>query len=165
MTSTAVEHVLRVRPEDIPEELKSRPQWVVWKLETRDGKPTKVPYKSGTGRRASATDLLTWEPFEDALEAYEFGKYDGIGFVFCSGDPYVGVDLDGCVDSETGEIALWASQIIEGLDSYTELSPSGTGVHIVSRGKIPGSGRRGSVEMYSRERFFTVTGHLIGESR
>lgn len=75
------------------------------------------------------------------------------------------MDLDGCVDPETGEIALWASQIIEGLDSYTELSPSGTGVHIVSRGKIPGSGRRGSVEMYSQERFFTVTGHLIGESR
>ncbi len=74
MTSAAIEHVLRIRPEDIPEELKSRPQWVVWKLETRDGKPTKVPYKSETGRRASVTELMTWSAFEDALEAYEFGK-------------------------------------------------------------------------------------------
>lgn len=165
MTATTIEHVLPVRSEEIPEELKARPQWVVWKLETRDGKPTKVPYASGTGRRASVTDLMTWSAFEVTLKTYEFGKYDGIGFVFCSADPYVGVDLDGCVDPETGEIALWASQIIEGLDSYTELSPSGTGVHIVSRGKIPGSGRRGSVEMYSQDRFFTMTGHFIGVSR
>lgn len=165
MTATTIEHVLPVRSEEIPEELKVRPQWVAWKLELRDGKQTKVLYTSGTGRRASATDLMTWEPFEEALEAYEAGGYAGVGFVFCSADPFVGVDLDGCVDPETGEIALWASQIIEGLDSYTELSPSGTGVHIVSRGKIPSSGRRGSVEMYSQDRFFTMTGHLIRVSR
>jgi primase-polymerase (primpol)-like protein len=151
--------------ENIPEELRQRPQWVVWKLEKRDDKPTKMPYIAGGVGKASTTDLLTWEPFEDALTGYESGAYDGIGFVFCSGDPYVGVDLDGCVDPETGEVALWAAQIIGGLDSYTELSPSGTGVHIISRGRIPSSGRRGSVEMYSQERFFTMTGHLIGESR
>lgn len=165
MTATTIEHVLQVRSEEIPEELKARPQWVVWKLEMRDSNLTKVLYNSDTGRRASVTDLMTWSAFEVTLKTYEAGGYDGIGFVFCSGDPYVGVDLDGCVDPETGEIALWASQIIEGLDSYTELSPSGTGVHIISRGKIPGSGRRGSVEMYSQDRFFTVTGHLIGVSR
>lgn len=157
---------LSVEPGGIPSELKKRRQWVNWKYaKDEKGKWTKHPYNPRTGRKAKSTDLMTWSAFEDALEAYEFGKYDGIGFVFCSGDPYVGVDLDGCVDPETGEIALWASQIIEGLDSYTELSPSGTGVHIVSRGKIPGSGRRGSVEIYDQERFFTMTGHLLGEGR
>ncbi len=155
--------LLTVRPDSIPAELRVRPQWVLWRLEERGGKPTKVPYNPGTGRRTSTTDLMTWGLFEEALEELE--RYDGIGFVFCSGDPYVGVDLDGCVDPETGEIAPWATQIIDGLDSYTELSPSGTGVHIIARGKFSANGRRGPVEMYSRERFFTVTGHVLGESR
>ena len=155
--------VLSVRADNIPNELKRRSQWVNWRMEKRAGEPTKIPYTPGTGRRASSTDLTTWGTFEDTLSC--LNRYDGVGFVFCSGDPYVGVDLDGCVDPETGEVALWAAQIIEGLDSYTELSPSGCGVHIIARGKIPRCGRRGPVEMYDRDRFFTLTGHLLGEVR
>lgn len=161
-----LEHVLAVRPDCIPEELRARPQWTSWRLEERKGEETKVPYTPRTGRRASSTDLMTWSTFEKVLEAYESGKrYDGIGFFFCSADPYVGVDLDGCVDPETGEIAPWAAQIIDALDSYTELSPSGKGVHIIARGEIPASGRRGPVEVYRQDRFFTVTGHVLGGAR
>lgn len=151
---------LHVAAGRIPVEMKRRRQWVAWKLEERDGRPTKVPYNPRTGRRASSTDSLTWGPFEDALGALD--RFDGVGFVFSSGDPYTGVDLDGCVDPETGEVETWASEIADALDSYTELSPSGTGLHIIARGKPPASGKRGRVEMYDSGRYFTVTGNVYG---
>jgi putative DNA primase/helicase len=152
--------LLDVRPEDIPEELKRRPQWVNWRaVKKPDGRLDKVPYTPGTSRKASSTDLMTWGTFEEAIDGLD--RFDGIGFVFCSADPYVGVDLDNCIDPETGEVAVWAMQIIEGLDSYTELSPSGKGVHIIAKGNIPSSGRRGLFEMYRENRFLTMTGHLL----
>jgi putative DNA primase/helicase len=161
ITPNALE-LLRVCPQDIPEELKRRRQFVNWRaMKKPHGRLDKIPYTPATGQKASTTDLTTWGTFEDALDGLE--RFDGIGFVFCSADPYVGVDLDGCVNPETGEVATWAVQIIEGLDSYTELSPSGTGVHIIVRGKIRHGGRRGRVEMYSQDRFFAMTGHVLGE--
>jgi putative DNA primase/helicase len=123
---------LPVSVDGVPAELKKRPQWVNWKYaKDEKGKWTKHPYNPRSGCRASSTDLLTWSNFEQVIEAYEASDYDGIGFVFSSGDPYSGVDLDGCRNLETGDIERWAAEVIEGLDSYTELSPSGTGVHII----------------------------------
>jgi putative DNA primase/helicase len=147
---------LPVRMENIPEELKVRPQWVVWKAVGE--KPDKVPYSAKTGRKASATDLMTWSTFEEALQAYEDGEYAGLGFVFSSGDPYTGVDLDNCVDDQTGEIAPWAMEIVRYFDSYTELSATGTGVHIIVKGEVPNR-RKDEIEVYSSKRFFTVTGY------
>jgi putative DNA primase/helicase len=152
-----------VKPENIPNELKVRPQWIAWQAEGE--KPDKVPYSARTGHRASTTDLMTWSTFEEAFRAYESDGYDGVGFVFSSGDPYVGVDLDDCVDPGTGEVALWALQTSEGLDSYTELSPSGKGLHIIVRGKVPRPLKRDQIEMYCMERFFTMTGHIVGAER
>jgi putative DNA primase/helicase len=151
--------------ENIPEQLTDRPQWVCWRLEMRGGKPTKVPYIAGTNSRASSTDLLTWSSFEYAFAAYEAGEppYDGIGFVFCSADPLAGIDLDGCRNPETGEVASWAQKIVaDASEGYVEASPSGTGVHIIVEGRVRDGGiRRGPVEMYSRDRFFTITGELL----
>ena len=155
--------ILSPKPENIPDELKVRPQWVVWKAVGE--KPEKVPYSARTKRKASSTDLLTWSTFEEVLEAYETGGYDGIGFVLSSGDPYAGIDLDCCRDPETGEIKRWASEVVNGLDSYTELSPSGKGLHIFVEGKIPKSLKRDQIEMYCTERFFTVTGHVVEVER
>jgi putative DNA primase/helicase len=149
--------LLLVKVESIPEELRARPQWVVWKAV--GDKPDKVPYSARTGRRASSTDLLTWATFQEALEAYENGDYAGLGFVFSSADPYTGIDLDDCVD-EDGEIALWALEIVRYFDSYTELSATGTGLHIIIRGEVPNR-RKDEVEVYSSKRFFTVTGHVV----
>jgi putative DNA primase/helicase len=149
--------LLPVKAESIPEELRVRPQWVVWKAV--GDKPDKVPYSPRTGRRASSTDLLTWSTFQEALEAYEIGEYAGLGFVFSSADPYTGIDLDDCVDGD-GEIALWAMEIVRHFDSYTELSATGSGLHIIVRGDVPNR-RNGHVEVYSSKRFFTVTGHAI----
>ena len=137
--------VLPVLVENIPDEVKVRHQWVVWKAVGE--KPDKVPYSAKTGRKASSTDLMTWSMFEEALAAYEKDYFAGVGFVFCSGDPYTGIDLDGCVD-EGGQIAGWALEIVRYLDSYTELSVTGSGLHIIIRGDLPNR-RKDGVEAYS----------------
>ncbi len=149
--------ILPVLVENIPEELRVRPQWVVWKAVGE--KPDKVPYSARTGRKASSTDLMTWSTFEEAVEAYECGQYGGLGFVFCSGDPYTGVDLDSCVD-EDSQIAGWALEIARYFESYTELSATGNGLHVIVRGDVPNR-RKGDIEVYSSKRFFTVTGHIV----
>jgi primase-polymerase (primpol)-like protein len=153
-----------ISAENIPEELRERPQWVCWRYEAKPGddKLTKVPYTAGTSRRASSTDLKTWRTFEQAYMALdnEARHYDGIGFVFSSADPFVGIDLDKCRNPESGELAPWAREIISRVpEGYIEVSPSGTGVHIIIRGSVRGGGvRKGPVEMYSRGRYFTITG-------
>jgi putative DNA primase/helicase len=151
--------------DNVPEQLTERPQWVCWRLEMRDDKQTKVPYTPGTERRASSTDLLTWRTFEGALAAYESGEppYDGIGFVFCSADPFVGIDLEDCRNPQTGEVESWAQNIIDtfSAEGYVEASPSGTGVHIIVRGIQKEGARRGRVEMYGQDRYFSVTGEKI----
>lgn len=166
MTGTvATPHILMVRSEGIPNEIKTYRAWILWKCARAGNKWTKHPFDARTGRKASSVDSRTWSLFEEVLEAYEAGDYDGIGFMFSTGDPYCGVDLDDAVNPETGEVAVWAEQIIEGLDGYTELSPSGAGIHIIVRGELPGDGnRKGSLEMYDKKRFFTMTGHVVGRT-
>ena len=145
--------------ENVPAELKNRRQWIVWRYETRDGGPTKVPYNAHTARPASSTDLETWVYFGDAVQALENGGWEGIGFVFSSGDPYAGIDLDDVRDPETGEIEERAQKVIDLFPrAYAEASPSGTGVHIIIRGKVPKVVKLDWIEAYSQERYFTVTG-------
>ena len=151
---------MKLNLDSLPEELRQRRQWVVWKLEERGGKPTKVPYIAGGSGKASSTDSLTWRSFEEAVQALETGRYNGIGFVFSSGDPFAGVDLDDCRDPETGELEEWAAKIVEAFGSYAEVSQSGTGVHIIVMGKAPNK-KRGKVEAYSSERYFTMTGRVL----
>jgi|SRR5215218_5877180 len=138
--------------DNIPEELRRRPQWVVHK--------DKIPHIAGGVGRASSTDLTTWRTFEEAVTALETGRYDGIGFVFSSGDPYAGIDLDSCRNPETGELKEWAAKIVDAFGSYAEVSQSGTGVHIIVKGKAPNK-KRGKVEAYSSERFFAMTGQVL----
>ena len=147
-----------------PTPMRDLRQWVCWRAEERDGKLTKVPYSPTTGSRARSNDPTTWETLAQARDAAQKGHYEGIGFVFTEYDPFCGVDLDSCVDPETGEVEPWAKDIVGGLDSYTEISPSGTGLHIIVRAELPpGGNRKDRVEMYDRLRFFTVTGnHLRG---
>jgi hypothetical protein len=139
-------------------------QWLVWRSEERHGKPTKIPYSPLTGARASSTNSETWTGYQEAVRACRERGYDGLGFVFTPEDNLCGVDLDGCLDPQTGEIEGWAREIIEELDSYTEVSPSGTGVHVLVRAALPeGRNRKGRFEAYDRGRYFTVTGkHLDG---
>ena len=99
---------VNVKVENIPDELKSLPQWVFWKLMQRDGKSTKLPYNPKTGTLADSTDALTWGLIHEALIACKTHKGNGIGFVFSEDDPYTGIDLDKCVNPETGELEACA---------------------------------------------------------
>ncbi len=141
-----------------------RAQWLCWPAEDRDGKQTKVPVNPATGDFASTTDDRTWSDLEQALECVATDAVDGIGFVFTATDPLVGVDLDDCRDLDSGKPLEPAPTIIERLDSFTEVSPSGTGYHVILEGDLPeGGNRHGSIEMYDQARFFTMTtDHVAG---
>ena len=167
--------IMKPMCDGIPVELKEQTSWVNWKIERakkgKNGKPfTKIPM-AVIGGKASTTDPKTWAPFRLAKQNFEAkcsqdgkGVLYGIGLVL-RGD-FVGLDLDGCRNSETGEIKDWAAEIVNTIGSYTEVSPTGTGLRIICRGKIPGARRRnGLVEMYDEgsPRYLTITGaHLEG---
>lgn len=148
----------------IPAELTARAQWVCWREVKKPGapKPRKIPFNPRTNETASATDPKTWAGFGTAVNRAP--AFDGIGFVFAKDDPYTGIDLDNCRDPETGALEPWAQGVVDRLNSYTEVSPSGTGAHIIARGTKPGTNnRRGGFEMYESDRYFTMTGqHLDG---
>ncbi len=149
---------------NIPESLKRLNQWVCFKLEynKKKGKYDKIPKDPKTGYNAKANDPATWSDYQTAVNAVSKYGFDGIGIEFANG--IFGVDLDGVV--KDGKLTPEAQDIIKTLDSYTEYSPSGTGVHILCKGTIPPKDRRkGNVEMYSEGRFFTVTGNVLGEPK
>lgn len=149
--------------------IRDRRQWVAWKYIERDGKPTKSPIDPRTGAFAKSTDSATWGSFDEAIAACSrFPGLGGVGFVFTPDDPYCGVDLDDCVDA-SGRIKDWATAFVEQLASYSEVSPSGTGVKVFLKASKPGSRCRkahadGEVEIYDRDRFFTVTGQRLPQS-
>jgi primase-polymerase (primpol)-like protein len=146
---------------DLPVGLTERAQWVCWREQERDGRQTKVPVDPNTGGFASATDPATWTDFDEARE-YAKANALGLGFVFTEADPFVGVDLDKCRVPATGTVTDCAQEVLERLDSYTEVSPSGTGYHVLVEGELPdGGNRRGDVEMYAHSRYFTVTGEHV----
>ena len=152
---------LPVSAENVPDELKALPQWVVWQAMERNGKLTKPP-RQIDGQAAKANDPSTWTTFEKAMEAYEAGEADGIGFMFAPGGGLVGVDLDHCV-GEDGTVAPKAEAIVEAIGSYTEFSPSGKGLHIIVRAELEKGHRSGPIEVYPGARFFTMTGSLYDE--
>ena len=158
-------HAVKIKPqyECIPQELKDRNQWVGWHTEIRNGKSTKVPINARTGHYASCDDPTTWDTFESASHAYNSrDDLDGVGYVFSADDPYTGIDLDKCRHPETGIVEPWALETVEQINSYTEVSPSGCGLHILVRGALPeGARRRGNLEMYDRSRYFTITGQHL----
>lgn len=150
---------------ELPIELRDIPQWVCWTVRRRDGKQTKIPLDPNTGGYASTADPSTWGTFHVALMYAMRDDVAGIGFVFDGSDPYVGIDLDDCRDGSAGNLIEEAQEIIGRIHSYTEVSPSGTGVHIIAAGELPdGPRRRGFVEMYDDGRFFTMTGDRVAET-
>ena len=160
---------MELNTENIPEPLKLWPNWVCWKLETRDGKATKVPVNARTGDNAKSNDSTTWSDFETTCQFYQDhgnNGIQGIGFELGApkSTPYVGIDLDDCRDPETGIIEHWAQGIIDKISSYTEISPSGTGIRIWTIAVLPEHGRKkGNIELYDGARYLTTTGnHLPG---
>lgn len=146
-----------MNPERMPSELRALDQWVCYRTVERKGKLTKVPYQPN-GLKADVTNPKTWGSFA-AVSATK--GYDGVGFVLTDEAGYIGIDLDKCRDPQMGEPESWARAIIEEMDSYTELSQSGRGYHVIVKGELlAGANRRGRVEMYSHVRFFVMTGEV-----
>ena len=128
---------MKTKIENIPEELKTVPQWVCWTGSS------KIPMNPVTGGNAKSNDPSTWADFETACRGCETYGFSGLGFMFAP--PYFGVDLDHCTDNVD-----FCDEFVETLRSYAEYSQSGTGVHIICKGVLPnGARRRGNVEMYS----------------
>lgn len=149
----------------IPEQLKKLNRWGVYRIEEIDGRVTKVPYQPIPGNlKARVNSINTWYSFETALNALFLGGFDGLSILL--GDGIFGVDLDDVGDDlehfECGEPTGIVYEFINALNSYAEISPSETGVHIICAGHLPNGGRRkNNVEMYDSGRFFTVTGDTI----
>ncbi len=151
MSKATVTHDL----DNIPDELKAFDQWLVCNN-------VKVPLNARTGGPGSTTNPATWSSFEKARVAVESGKAKYAGFVLTEGDLYTIVDLDHVIDLKTGEILPEAQAIIGQMDSYTETSQSGTGIHIIVRGKKPGGDcKHGQVEIYETKRYFALTGNVL----
>jgi hypothetical protein len=148
----------------IPNDLIERIQWVLWQRE--DGR--KVPYRID-GRRASTTNPADWSEHHTVIETFESHprQYAGIGFVFHESDPFVGIDLDDCLEDTTGDPKACIQAMLERFsDTYIEISPSGLGLKIWCVGKLPRSIQVAlddgcALEMYDHARYFTVTGHVF----
>lgn len=149
----------------LPASLRTGRNFVRYKLTKPDnhGKRKKIPYFPEEDRRARVNEPSSWGTFEECLA--NVGKHgtDGVGIVLNSGI-LVCLDLDGVRDPKTGVITAEATAIIEKFNSYTEVSLSGTGVHLFARGRLPFGGKndgRGH-EIYSKDRFIALTGVAVG---
>jgi hypothetical protein len=164
-------HRPRIPDLHVPDDLVEMDQWVLWRGERN----TKVPYRTDR-RLASSTDPATWTSFEDAMAAWNDRPtfYAGVGYAFSDEDPFVGVDLDDSLESDTVP-KPWARGIVARFfDTYSEISPSGKGLKLFARGRLPANlgkvlinengGAVGGIEIYSRARFFTVTGRAFNNS-
>ncbi|WP_430789104.1 phage/plasmid primase, P4 family [Virgibacillus flavescens] len=155
--------------ESIPSELKLLRQWVCYKAMPRSEKISKVPVNPNTGKPIDAQNSMNWLTFEDALQQLQNYnmKVSGVGFVFTANDPYVGIDVDDCID-ESGNYNEVAQNVINTFedDSYIELSPSRRGIHAIVNGNKHTTKSKNSdygIEIYSQGRYFTVTGNAINQ--
>jgi putative DNA primase/helicase len=157
----------------VPAVLKEMRNWVLWRLETVNGRLTKVPYQVN-GNKAKSDDPATWNTYEAVISVATINAQGGIGIM--TDGTFIGWDLDGCRNPQTGEITAWAQSIIDALDAYTEITPSGFGVRAYTRGELPdgpsrfsialsaGFGDKVGIEAYDHARYFTVTGNRLGNS-
>jgi hypothetical protein len=114
-------------------------------------------------RFASSTNPETWRGYETALACYEAGRFPGIGRVIERGGGLVGIDIDGCRCPHTGRIDDRGRRLLDSLDSYSEVSPSGTGVKVWVRADLGRSYVKEGLEVYSGGRYFTVTGQILSQ--
>jgi len=157
--------------QNIPQDIRLLRRFVGWKGEFRKGKWTKIPKNARTGGNAGSTLPSTWSTFEQAIAGMQRYGFDGIGFIF-NGDEIIGIDVDDCRNPETSKLTDIAENIIAYLDSYAEISPSGKGVHILCRGKLPEGKRQcfigqdgveAHLGFYETGRFFCMTGWLLDD--
>jgi predicted P-loop ATPase len=150
--------------DNIPQDMAARQQWLLWKFESKPGqtKPGKIPYYVLGGRRTgdqgSDKDRARLATLPVVRKAFERGGWSGIGFAFLPGDGLIGIDIDGAVNPDTGEVTQRLQKIIEACNSFTEYSPSGKGAHIIVRGHTTTNKSNDiGLEVFCERQFFTVT--------
>ena len=165
-------HPIEPAVDAVPDTLREREQWVCWRYEWQNDRDewTKVPVNVEKGWRASSTDPDTWTSFGAAVAYHERADTDtdGLGFMFDENGTVAGIDLDDCRDPDSGDLEAWANDLLDDVETFTEVSPSGTGLHLYGLGFVPDGGNRGDVpdapghvEMYDSGRYFTVTGERV----
>lgn len=140
---------------EIPNELKAIPRWVcVWHN-------SKTPMQATCCKGASSTNPDTWSTYEQAITAVKDGVYDNVGFVFAD-DGIVGIDIDCGFDTD-GFLSMVSINCMQACKSYTEISRSHRGIHILVRGNLPFNGKnnRSGVEIYKTGRYFILTGDML----
>lgn len=152
-----------------PTDLTDLNQWICWQY-TDDDPPRKIP-KRITGLEARANDPETWSSFDDAESNAAF--FSGVAFVFSEDDPFTGIDLDNCID-EDGGLRDWVWPIISRFDglAYAEVSPSGTGIKLITRAKKPENascvhqfgGSKQQLECYDNRRYWCMTGDVYNRN-
>lgn len=174
---------LAQRLQAMPQAMRALRQWLVWKLVNKPGavKPAKVPfYANGKPRgwphgkprdglptdkqpqvdQGHELDRAHLVSLDEALAAFARSPdWAGVGFAFLPGDGLIGVDIDGAVDRETGEVSELCTKLLGLCGSYAERSVSGTGVHIILAGDVEGFKDDAiGLEVYARRQYFTCTG-------
>ena len=152
------------RYENIPSELKQEKRWCLYKMIQRNGKNTKLPLMPN-GKPAKSNDKTTWNSYEDCIAALNRNIGDGLGFML--GDGYIGIDIDKVSDEvfeymQNKNANSMTANFLREISTYAEISPSKTGLHFIGKGKVPGERKRyKNLEIYDKDRFFTVTGNVI----
>lgn len=166
MPSPEITAALAAVQASVPDAMRQRQQWLLWRFQSVEGekKPRKIPfYVSGRKRQGvqgSVEDRAELATFEIACAHLAHGNYTGLGFAFLPGDGLIGVDIDGAIDPESGEVSQRCEAIIAACASYTEYSPSGKGVHIIVEGECQTTKDDGiGLEVFCGRQYFTVTGN------
>lgn len=153
---------------ELPQEMRKLDQWIVWRLDKKEfngqTKEVKVPYNPKIGKSAMVNKAETWGSYNRAMVALEDGDYSGLGFVFTGEDDFIGIDFDYAFDETTGEVKPGVAKWVEYFGSYTEISQSGKGLHIIIRSdrKLEtGRNNHNGIEIYSNKRYFAVTGNIF----
>ena len=153
-----------IKYKNIPDELKREKRWCLYKIIVRDGKNTKMPIMPN-GKPAKSNDRKTWHSYMDCMDALCKNQETGLGFFL--GDGYIGIDIDKVSDeimeySINFNAASMTADFLRGISTYAEISPSKTGLHFIGKGKVPGERKRyKNLEIYDRDRFFTITGNIL----
>jgi RecA/RadA recombinase len=170
MADTLRPPIVPPTPEGVPPEMRALRRWAPWRAEWNEKKKkwTKIPHKAARPEFGlSNKSAVGWVTFDEAMTVYEANrdKFAGVGYLMTDPHGIIGTDLDNCRDPATGKLDDWAAEVVEQLGTYTEVSPSGTGVHAMSLGSVPEdwTNHERGIEVYggNEARFLCVTGQRL----
>ena len=148
--------------------LKKLKCWILYRLELCGNRMKKIPVNPKDGKAISVSESEYWTDYDTAMAAQQKINANGVGVVFneapIEGKLHLtGIDIDHCLDAAANSATPVALEIGKNLNSYTEVSPSGTGLHILVLSAVSASykNQEYGIEIYSRKRFFTFTGNRI----